>query len=353
VSSRVEQARSLMMRFAGRGVEAQRYLWTDAFAVCNLLGLGEDELALALVHRVHHVLGQHRADDARAGWLSGLSATAGEHHPTLGGLRIGKALQERRPGEPFDERLEWDRDGQYFHYLTKWMHALDRVARTSGRALFSTWACELAEVAHRRFTHGDRMHWKMSIDLSRPLVVSMGQHDPLDGFITCRQLMATAAALGARAPALDDAAAHFAAMIEPRALATDDPLGIGGLLFDAQRLGRLKPDEGDLLEATLAAALVGLRGYLEQPDFQAPAPHRLAFRELGLAIGLGAVSSILAERPSTRRILEQLADHGWVRDRLEAFWLQPAHRQTRAWLAHADINDVMLATSLAPSGLLG
>ena len=39
-----------------------------------------------------------------------------------------------------------------------------------------------------------RMYWKLSIDLSRPLVASMGQHDPLDGLVTCAQLEATARA---------------------------------------------------------------------------------------------------------------------------------------------------------------
>src|SRR6056297_2913063 len=64
----------------------RRYLWTDAFAVCTLLGLGESDLepevegaesyralALRLVDQVHHVLGRHRADDSRAGWISGLA----------------------------------------------------------------------------------------------------------------------------------------------------------------------------------------------------------------------------------------------------------------------------------------
>jgi hypothetical protein len=46
----------------------------------------------------------------------------------VGGLRIGKPLKERGANEPIDESLEWDRDGQYFHYLTKWMHALCRAA---------------------------------------------------------------------------------------------------------------------------------------------------------------------------------------------------------------------------------
>jgi hypothetical protein len=35
----------------------------------------------------------------------------GEAHPTQGGLRIGKALPERRVDEPFDEQLEWERAG--------------------------------------------------------------------------------------------------------------------------------------------------------------------------------------------------------------------------------------------------
>ena len=52
----------------------QRYLWTDAFAVCNFLGLYQDtegkefkDLALHLVDQVHSVLGRHRHDDQRTG----------------------------------------------------------------------------------------------------------------------------------------------------------------------------------------------------------------------------------------------------------------------------------------------
>jgi hypothetical protein len=69
----------------------------------------------------------------------------------------------------------------------------------------TSWARELAETAHGAFTHakrgaGLRMYWKMSIDLSRPLVPVMGQHDPLDGYVTCLQLRATASASSAPAP---------------------------------------------------------------------------------------------------------------------------------------------------------
>jgi len=103
-------------------------------------------------------------------------------------------MKERRPEEPFDERLEWDRDGQYYHYLTQWMHALHCVSKVTGDPTFHRWAIELAQTAHARFTYvppggGDkRLYWKMSIDLSYPLVSSMGHHDPLNGLVTYSEL---------------------------------------------------------------------------------------------------------------------------------------------------------------------
>ena len=382
----------LMVRFAERtglappGTEGppRRYLWTDAFAVCNFLGLeratGERrhrELALGLVEQVHRTLGRHRPDDARRGWISGLPEPEGEAHPTRGGLRIGKPLPERGPGEPLDEELEWDRDGQYFHYLTQGMHALDRVARSTGEPRFAGWARELAVAAHRGFTHAPRgggrkrMVWKMSIDLARPLVPSMGQHDPLDGLVTCLELESGGRARAPGEPAdagLAEARADYAAMIEPGGLATADPLGLGGLLVDASRLDRIAGGtdagagerERELIDAMLAAAYVGLRHYALGAERRVSAARRLAFRELGLAIGLAAIEPMRqrAARPGAaaaghREALAQLERFAPLRDELEAFWREPAQRAAPSWRAHADINDVMLATSLLPDGFSG
>ena len=87
----------------------RRYLWTDAFAVCNFLELHRQtsdehykQLALRLVDQVHHVLGRHRADDPRTGWISGLDEKEGGLHPTRGGLRIGKEMNERGPDDPYE-----------------------------------------------------------------------------------------------------------------------------------------------------------------------------------------------------------------------------------------------------------
>jgi hypothetical protein len=179
----------------------RRYLWTDAFGVCNFLGSYDQtgqktflDLALRLVDQVHQTLGRHREDDSRRGWISGLGEQEGEGHPTRGGLRIGKGLNERGPRDPYDESLEWDMDGQYYHYLTKWMHALHRASGATGDLTYHAWAIELAKTAHAKFVYTSspgrpkRMYWKMSIDLSRPLVPSMGHHDPLDGFVTYSEL---------------------------------------------------------------------------------------------------------------------------------------------------------------------
>jgi hypothetical protein len=362
---RARTAADLMLAFSARtglltDIASRRYLWTDAFAVCNFLGLarltGEarhSELALRLVERVHRTLGRHRDDDPRRGWISGLAPEAGEAHPTRGGLRIGKRLPERAPGEPLDERLEWDRDGQYFHYLTKWMHALDLVARDTAQPMFNAWARELADAAHRAFARGGRMFWKMSIDLSRPLVASMGQHDPLDGYLTCLQLEATADRMGSRSsgPALTAAVADLASMIDTHGLATADPLGLGGLLVDAYRVEELRrqgalPGGEELQEALLDAAQAGTRAYLARPDLRLPAARRLAFRELGFAIGLAALERLRGKRPGLAELLP-------LREEIAGFWLRPEHRRAESWLEHEDINEVMLATSLAPDGFLG
>jgi hypothetical protein len=359
----------------------RRYLWTDAFAVCNFLELyhqtGDEnyrQLALLLVDQVHHVLGRHRDDDSRSGWISGLDEQNGEMHPTAGGLRIGKGMNERRPDDPYDERLEWDRDGQYYHYLTKWMHALNQVARATGDSAYTRWAIELAKSAHARFTYvpsfGDqkRMYWKMSVDLSYPLVSSMGHHDPLDGFITYLQLRAAAAkASGTSAmPDLGPEITDMARICQGKSWATDDPLGIGELLSAAYRLAQLIANEGgdlaDLLDALLNACRMGLQSFERGNELTLPADYRLAFRELGLSIGLHAAEKL-------RELIEQTPRDFKMRNRLqsrmedmmryaplagviETFWLAPANRQGEGWTGHRDINRVMLATSLAPDGYL-
>jgi hypothetical protein len=118
-------AARLMSEFATRtGLSAaardqQRYLWTDAFAVCNFLELfrrtGDQryrQYATQLIDNVHQVLGRYRDDDMRSGWISGLDEASGRRHPTAGGLSaamwtLAKAhLHQRRLVVPLGHKRD-------------------------------------------------------------------------------------------------------------------------------------------------------------------------------------------------------------------------------------------------------
>jgi len=383
--TRLSIAIELMREFAGltglspAGESQRRYLWTDAFAVCNFLELYRQtsnesyrNLALLLVDQVHRILGRHRSDDRRTGWISGLEEREGGLHPTIGGLRIGKKLNERSPVDPFDDQLEWDRDGQYYHYLTKWMHALNLVSAVTGDPKFRRWAVELAQTAHAGFTIASpsggqkRMVWKMSIDLTYPLVESMGQHDPLDGLITYRELRASSPGGAEGGTVLSGEIADIAALCRGRDWTTDDPLGIGSLLSDACRVAQISAGgtwmEPDLLAALLEASRIGLHRYARTGSLQTPAYYRLAFRELGLAIGLHALTRLrrliegspgfLKDGQPLSGQVEILMRYRPLAEIIESFWLEPANRQDPSFTEHRDINTVMLATSLIPDGYL-
>ena len=136
----------------------------------------------------------------------------------------------------------------------------------------------------------------MSTDLSRPLVPGMGLHDALDGYLSLREAQQALAAT--RAPAVNCGAAteSLRALCVGREWTTDDALGLGGLLFDAGRLCQFNDlaEDGDLrlLDDLLAACARGLSAFLASRQLSDPVTHRLAFRELGLAIGLRALSII-------------------------------------------------------------
>jgi hypothetical protein len=359
----------------------QRYLWTDAFAVCNFLELlsrtGDQEYYRAgttLIEQVHRVLGRFRRDDSRKGWISGLHEETGSDHPTLGGLRIGKPLIESGSDEIIDERLEWDRDGQYFHYLTKWIHALCRAAFLTRSHKYARWAAELAQTAFKGFARQSEsgklvgVYWKMSTDLSRPLVPAVGLHDVLDGFVTFREVQHAIAKVSgdAAVSGLGDATEALFALCKNGRWATNDPLGVGGLLFDAcrlcQLLGQENRGEVRLLEDVMQASRPGLMTMLKMWYLKQPARHRLAFRELGLALGLRAIpiianalqheSNAFGSTPSLHRLIELLLPYERLSHEIIEFWLSYAEDPDESWKAHQDINEVMLATAIAPSTFL-
>ena len=383
-NARTAQSAALMTTFAERtgltgGNPPVRYLWTDAFAACNFVGLERIwkdgkflNLGRRLIEQVHQTLGRHRNDDPRDGWISGLPDDEGKLHPTRGGLRIGKRLPERGQKEPFDEYLEWEREGQYFHYLTQWAHALDVMARQTKAPQYAEWAKELMDAAARAFVFenpaGQRqMCWKMSIDLSHRLIAAMGHLDPLDGYITTRQILASCGEIKTPAPSsapdhtLDSGGGleDFIEIMSGRNWTTSDPLGLGGLLLADIRLMQVsKPESSEdlaLIRDILQSVLAGIRVWANSDALNQPAHRRLAFRELGLAIGIEGIRWIGDKAPvdaESQNYLYALFYYAPIAEQIISFWAAPESQQNPTWTEHIDINSVMLATALHPQGYI-
>ena len=316
VELRTHRAVRLMQHFAERtgltsALPSERYLWTDALAVCNLISLEQ--------------------------------ATGEKQHLALASRLVDEV------------RLTWVLDAP-FHSLTKWMHALDQLARRTQQPRYNQCARELAAVAFAAFSvpGGQRLVWKR--------VSSRGPHDALDGLITCAQLQWTAASLGGEGPSLQEERAGFQAMARGSEGAPTDPASLGGLLTDAWRVGQLQAQgvkfEDGLLTTLLSGALEGLADCAEQNVLARRAACRLPFKELGLAVGLRALERLArlgrAGRLSREdtQLLEALHPAIRLAAELDAFWLEPEHREEASWLEHRDLNDVTLATSLCPLGYL-
>lgn len=330
----------------------RRYLWTDAFAVQTFFGLYRSlnkqeyrERALELIELVHEHLGKHHPEDERSGWISDLPEEKAQKHPTAGGLRIGKDLPERKKEEQFNEQLEWNRDGQYFHYLTRWFDALLLAGQErNNQGPFLLYAKELLE-AGTNFITGEqplRMYWKMSTDLQRPLVRSMGAQDPLDGLLATLSLKATEISLS---PHLQQAEEDFRQLCEGQEWRTIDPLGIGGLLINTAKVFNLTAHNIDLPasvqpEKLLRESLESLAAFSNGYHSGRTAEKRLAFRECGLSLGIRVLAGQKATTMSTLEEYLSLADE------IEGFWSRSSSRESATWQDHLDINAVTLAASL-------
>jgi len=134
----------------------ERYLWTDAHGVILCVSLfkqtGDERFlreAEFVVKEVKRVLGRRI------------------------GYRIGEAAS---------------RDGQYFHYLTKWMFALCKLGDI--KIEYKNEAIQLAKQIHSKFFVPDvGFYWKMKEDLSaRYPGYGIGGLDVYDAYVMYRLL---------------------------------------------------------------------------------------------------------------------------------------------------------------------
>ncbi len=360
----IEIAHNLMDDFLKRtgimdsgGDPDQRYLWTDAFAVHSCFALSHEQdgekyryYALKLIELVHHTLGKYRDDDPREGWISGMPPDEGEKHPTAGGLRIGKKLPERTTGEPFNQAMEWESDGQYFHYLTRWFNALLQAFTETGEDRYAQWAAELI-MASEKFINKNRgmltMHWKMNTNLTKPVVMSRGAHDPLEGMVCVLSAMDISPQSRIF---LEPLKQDFQYLCHDNNWFTTDALGLGCLLLNTARTVALTLTEKTLPpsirpEYLFAESLAGLDAFSKQVyNKLKPSETRLAFRECGLSLGIRVLYGFREIQNTPLIDLGELEKFIDLAEDIEDFWSNPSNQQ--AWRNSRDINTVTLASSL-------
>jgi hypothetical protein len=229
-----------------------RYLWTDAFGVILLVSLYRELRQVAfldeaewVVAEVDRVLGRRR------------------------GIRIGE--------EP-------DRDGQYFHYLAMWLHALATLGRH--RPAYRDKGIELVHQIHDPFlVPGRGVLWKMKEDLSGPYPgFGLGALDAFDGYVAYRFLDERA---------LSREIADMRRLIDQTArdlLITQD-LGIGMMLW----MSHFFPEE-EWAQLQKRRCLRTLESMWIDEGYFCREPHlphvKFAFTNYGISVGLQAVDAM-------------------------------------------------------------
>ena len=110
-----------------------------------------------------------------------------------------------------------------------------------------------------------------------------------------------------------------------------------------------------LLHRLLLEAEPSIDGFVRSSLLTHSAEQRLAFRELGLSIGvqgLPLIRSRVAQDRNLAAVSDRLLRYQSVSELIQDFWSNPASRLGNTWTDHREINSVMLATSLAPEGYL-
>ncbi|WMJ74606.1 hypothetical protein RCC89_15750 [Cytophagaceae bacterium ABcell3] len=364
MSNKQEKAHRLLMDYArrtgiveGEGGITQRYLGTDAFAVQGFFALAHiydnkeyEKLAVRLIDAVHGVLGKFHKEDSRKGWISGLSESEGKEHPTVGGLRIGKEMPERGQDEPFNSRLEWDRDGQYFHYITRWIHSLLLAERETDNRQYAIQALELLKACEKFIdrSKGLRMYWKMSTDLSRPLVSASGAHDPLEGLICAESILDV---LPEKEKELGQMLDDLNKLCHGQEWSTADALGTGSLLLNTLQASALtlsgrKLNESIQPKKLFQECLYGLGYFMHSEEVKSAPFGRLAFRECGLSLGLRAIFALKDRVGEVGISLKKIERYMVLADEIENSWLDEKNQRHGSWKDHLDINAVTLACSI-------
>ena len=199
-----------------------------------------------------------------------------------------------------------DGDGQYHHYLTLWMFALNRLSKATNDRSYNEQAIALAKAIHPHFFDKGRrrMYWKIAMDRSRPLVNSQGNLDPIDGLVVFRKLQAASDDRSILQKEIED----YERIIELKGkhFVSSDTLDLGMTLWTSHWLADNEEYFADLTKQ----AERQVHKLFDQNYLDIPTSRRLAFREYGSCLGIGCMADPDEKMKTYRdRIIETWEHH--------------------------------------------
>lgn len=331
-AERILEAFAERTGLVGEGDPSARSLRVDAFAVCGFLEL-------------HRQTGQRHA-------LELAERLVLEH--------AGSEAERGAGGACEADRIEW-------------VHALTRFGGVTRRGSVLRRARELARSVAAALSAPPPLDALDGLPLPHEEDLRTGRIDPSATTIRARKtLRGLIAMLEVRAasrrdalPDLSDAIAELDARVDGLEWATQDEADLGSLLCAAHALTqwlarRRTVGRARLLERLLESSALGLDAFARSRHLEEPVESRAPDRELALTIGLHAI------RPMSD-LLDRARRHGLRRSAriasgsrafvplsaaIERCWLEEWSRASAWWRPRRDLNDVMLATSLAPGTYL-
>lgn len=321
----------------------RRYLWTDAFGVLAFVSLADmfetidlkqanayREAAHKLIDVVHGTLGKPRSSKS----TDAMTVDSTMPSPTgYIGVRIGKV--ESRQVTDYGMRY----DGQYFHYLDKWLLALARAGRVDdGIRIAKSSFPYFFDRGHDGTGWNGGIRWKLSVNGSPPpeLERAHASDDTLVALIVF-SILEHHKPPDVTLSLQEEIGLLQTALVGYRPRVTDDPLGWGlEALYDRFLEGRPRSTK---LRALHSRALH---------------PHHitsLPFRLYGAMIGARLAGPSVAQ-PS---LVDELVELAWrhelqyIRNSTAAPGPVPAQKNVEH---HSSINRVMLAMCLLCPGAL-
>jgi len=307
----------------------RRYLWTDAFGVLSYVSIAERyetegkmleadkyrRAADTLVKVVHECLGTPRSNKPED------SMTKDEASPTgYVGLRIGKVHSRKVT----DYGMTYD--GQYWHYVDKWLLALARSGHvTEGIQIAKSCFPSFFDAGEDGTGWAGGIRWKLNVDASAPpsLQRARASDDTLVALIVFSILEAHRAP--SDASLADEIKSLKVSLQGYRPRVTDDPLGWG-------------------LEAMYDQFVKGHTRQAALKSLQSSALHSshlsLPFRLYGAMIGARVAGESVASQDTVDQLVELSLKH---ERRASASGVEE----------HSSINRVMLAMCMLCPGALG